>query len=109
MRLYVDNAADVSFQHSTCGSSKLLGVFNLHDKWVRALKDETKVNAMCVPTERNLADMMTKGLTAEVRAKLHQCLMDIAEAVASGNASNNVEVGKIKKIVQIKKKKMVAK
>ena len=34
--LHVDNAAGESFQHSTCGSTKLKGVFGLHHDW-RAL------------------------------------------------------------------------
>ena len=73
MKLHVDNAAGVAFQHSTCGSSKLQGVFNNHDEWVRELKDEGIVNAVHITTDRNLADMLTKGLKAEVRAKLDKC------------------------------------
>ena len=46
MQLYVDNAAGESFQHSTCSSSKMMGIFDLHDKWVKELKDEGKVWAV---------------------------------------------------------------
>ena len=88
-------------------------MFNYHDNWVRELKDETKVIVVHLLTDRNLADMMTKGLIAEVRAKLNKCLMDIAEAVASSSAStcNKVETvnTKSKKVVQVSTKKMVAK
>ena len=90
MKLHVDNAAGVAFQHSTCGCSKLQGVFNYHEQWVQELKDEGKVNAVHVSTEKNLADMLTKGLKAEVRHKLDRCLRDIAEEVASGSVSNNL-------------------
>ena len=81
--LHVDNAAGESFQHSTCGSTKLKGVFGLHQDWVQELKNEDMVNAVHIETHKNLADMLTKGLSAEVRNKLEQCLIDIAEAVAS--------------------------
>ena len=83
MVLHIDNAAGESFQHSTCGSSKLKGVFNLHAEWVRELRDEAKVNAVHVSTDRNLADMLTKGLKAEVRSKLEGCLMEIGDKLAA--------------------------
>ena len=105
MTLHVDNAAGVAFQHSTCGSSKLQGVFNYHDAWVKELKDEGKVNAVHVSTDKNLADMLTKGLKAEVRNKLDRCLSDIAEQVAASSVSNNVLV----QMVKMKTKPMVAK
>ena len=111
MRLHVNNAAGESFQHSTCGSSKLQGVFNYHDKWVRELKDEARVNAVRIATDRNLADMLTKGLTAEVRAKLHKCLMDVSETVASGSVSNKVEKVHTKghKVIKVNTESKVAK
>ena len=83
--LHVDNAAGESFQHSTCGSTKLKGVFGLHQDWVQELKNEDIVNAVHVDTDKNLADMLTKGLSAEVRNRLEKCLSDIAEAVALGD------------------------
>ena len=81
--LHVDNAAGESFQHSTCGTSKLKGVFGLHQDWVQELKNEDIVNAVHIETNKNLADMLTKGLSAEVRTQLEKCLIGIAEAVAS--------------------------
>ena len=77
----------------SCGSSKLRGIFNLRDEWVRELKDEAKVKSVhdIVPTDRNLGnlamadvDMLTKGLTADVRAKPDKCLLLIVEKVAAG-------------------------
>ena len=40
MVVYVDNAAGVSFQHNTCASSKLKGVFNCGWDWVQELRDQ---------------------------------------------------------------------
>jgi hypothetical protein len=82
MVLHVDNAAGESFQHSTCGTSKLKGVFNLREAWVRELKNEGLVNAVHVDTTKNLADMLTKGLKAEVRNQLENYLLDISQSVA---------------------------
>ena len=59
-------------------------MFGLHQEWVQELKNEDIVNAVHVDTDKNLADMLTKGLSAEVRSRLEQCLSDIAEAVALG-------------------------
>ncbi len=78
----MDNAAGESFQHSTCGASKLKGIFNLRKAWVQELKDEAKVNAVHVDTTKNLADMLTKGLKAEVRNKLEGYLSKISQSVA---------------------------
>ena len=85
MVLHVDNAAGESFQHATCGSSKLKGVFNLHAEWVRELKDEGRVKSVHVATDRNLADILTKGLKAEVRSKLEGCLMGIGDKLAASS------------------------
>ena len=84
--LHVDNAAGESFQHSTCGSTKLKGVFGLHHDWVQELKNEDIVHTVHIDTHKNLADMLTKGLSAEVRSNLEKCLSDIAEAVATGSS-----------------------
>ena len=84
MVLQVDNAAGESFQHSTCGASKLKGVFNLCDAriHVQELKDEGRVNAVHVDTTKNLADMLTKGLKAEVRNTLEKHLWEISMTAA---------------------------
>ena len=84
MTLYVDNAAGVSFQHTTCGNSQMKGIFKMSEDWVQDLKNLDKVKSVHVSTDRNLSDMLTKGLTAEVRNKLDAIMARIAEAVASG-------------------------
>ena len=84
MMLHVDNGAGESFQKSTCGQTKLKGIFNLRLEWVKELKNEGVVKAVHVAADRNLADMLTKGLTAEVRSKLEKCLETVADKIATG-------------------------
>ena len=103
MILHVDNAAGVSFQHSTCGDTELKGIFKMSEDWVQELKDEATVKSVHVPTERNLADMLTKGLQAEVRNKLDAIMAQIAEAIASGKFQETDIVGS-KSQLQIGKK-----
>ena len=95
--LRVDNAAGESFQHLTCGTTKLKGVFGLHQDWVQELKNEDIVNSVHVQTDKNLADMLTKGLSAEVRQKLEKCISGIAEAVAAGGNKVAKEKGGIRR------------
>ena len=45
MQVYVDNAAGISFQKSTCASPKLGGIFDNRVDFIRELKDETAVEA----------------------------------------------------------------
>ena len=63
---------------------QLKGIFNLRLEWVKELKNEGVVKAVHVATDRNLADMLTKGLTAEVRSKLEKCLETVANTIATG-------------------------
>ena len=89
--LHVDNAVGESFQHSTCGTTKLKGVFGLHQGWVQELKKKDIVTSVHIPADKNLADMLTKGLSAEVRLNLEKCLSGLAAAIAA--ASNNSAKG----------------
>ena len=52
VKIKVDNAAGESFQHATCASSKLKGIFDMRESWVKELQDETKFNAVHVPTDQ---------------------------------------------------------
>ena len=65
-----DNKAAVSFQQSTTPHSKLKGIYNFRDMWVRELKDLKYIKAKKVPTEENVADMFTKCLQWRVMKKL---------------------------------------
>ena len=67
MILHVDNAAGVSFQHSTRGDTQLKGIFKMSEDWVKELKDEATVKSVHEPTDRNLAGMLTKCLTRQQR------------------------------------------
>ena len=62
-------------------------VHDLHQNLMQELKNEDIVNSVHVPTEKNLADMLTKGLSAEVRQRLEKCLSGIAEAIATDEAA----------------------
>ena len=107
MKLHVDNAAGVSFQHTTCGNSQMKGIFKMSEDWVQDLKDLKKVESVHVPTDRNLSDMLTKGLTADVRNKLDAILARIAEAVASGSDVSEQILGSKSKLQlgkQVRKK-----
>ena len=88
MVVYVDNDAGVSFQHSTCASSKLGGVFDYRWDWVKLeeLKDQTQITAVKVATEKNLADLYTKCQSAATRKVLQQELARIALEVAAAAA-----------------------
>ena len=61
--IFVDNAAGVSFQHSTNPQTKLKGIFDMRQSWVMELRDKQKVKAMKVETTKNVADTLTKCLT----------------------------------------------
>ena len=56
-KLLEDNAATVSFQGPTTPYSKLRGVYNLREAWVREMN---AVMAEKVPTDLNAADLFTK-------------------------------------------------
>ena len=80
--VFVDNAAGISFQSSTCQASKLRGIFDVRDKWVKDLKDVDVLKAVKVDTKLNLADVFTKCLTATVRETLMAELARIAQKVS---------------------------
>ena len=101
--LHADHATGVSFQHSTCGDTQRKELFKMTADWVKELKDEYKVRSVHVPTDRNLADMLTKGLTADVRNTLDAILAQIAEAVATGRVISDEILGSKSKL-QIDKK-----
>ena len=86
IKIQVDNAAGVSFQHSTCASSKLRGIFDMADKWVQELKNVKVVDAVKVDTTKNLADMLTKCLAYPVRNSLEGLLKDLAKSLAKAQA-----------------------
>jgi hypothetical protein len=60
INIYEDNKATISFQQSTQPSTKLKGVYNLRWHWVLELRDTNKYIAKKIPTDQNIADMLTK-------------------------------------------------
>ena len=80
--VYVDNAAGESFQHATCASSKIRGIFDMRSGWVQELQDEGKVNAVHVDTSENLADMFTKCLPEVTRKTLEAEVDRIANSIS---------------------------
>ena len=56
----VDNKACISFQRSTNPDTRLLGVFDLREQWVRELRDMSVVVTQKVVTALNVSDLLTK-------------------------------------------------
>ena len=54
MEIKEDNQAVVTFQNTTVPNSKLKGVVNLKDGWIRELKDAGQVVAVKVETSKNI-------------------------------------------------------
>ena len=86
--IMVDNQSGVIFQNKPNSRTKLAGVFDLKDKWVKKLQDQTKVKAVKIGTADNLPDMMTKGLSASVRVRLYTLLQQITVALASAQIAS---------------------
>ena len=80
--ILVDNAAGISFQGSTCQASKLRGIFDVRDKWVKDLKDVEVLQAVKVDTAFNLADIFTKCTSTAVRKTLMEELVRIARQIS---------------------------
>ena len=90
MVVYVDNAAGISFQHDTCASSKLRGVYDQRSDWIKELKDQESATAVKVKTEKNLADLFTKCHTLTVRKRLQQELEQLAKDIAAKQSVKTV-------------------
>jgi len=82
IEIFIDNAAGVSFQRCTNPDTQIKGVFDLRGEWVRELRNSKKVSAMKVDTAKNIADLMTKCLSATVRERLMFELSAIAREIA---------------------------
>ena len=80
LRMGVDNKACISFQQGTNPDSRLTGVFDLREEWVRELKQKDKVVTIKVDTKYNTSDLFTKcherarfaELCELVRGKAHK-------------------------------------
>ena len=65
----VDSAAAISFQQATKRNTNLKGVYNLRDKRVQELPDDSNIVTEKVCTTLNLPDVLSKCLTATARTK----------------------------------------
>ena len=70
----VDNQAGVYFQNKMNPATKLKGVFDLRQKWVKELQDRRIITAVKIHTDVNLADQLTKPLSARKLKELERCL-----------------------------------
>ncbi len=59
-RIQVDNSQAISFKNSTCSNSKLRGMIDLRDSWVRELRDDNIVEVTYVRGKCNYADILSK-------------------------------------------------
>ena len=62
MRIGVDNKQADSFSRATCLESRLRGIFDLRDAWVRELRDAGLVRTIHVPGIHNPADLLHQML-----------------------------------------------
>ena len=58
--IHEDNKAVVAFQNCVTANTKLKGMINMRDAWVKELKDQNITKAVKVPTTENIADLLTK-------------------------------------------------
>ena len=78
----VDNQACVNFQNSMSPTSKLKGVFDLREQWLKELHDKSRFVAVKVDTEKNISDMLTKPLVAATRSRLEKEISSMADEIA---------------------------
>ena len=50
-------------------NSKLKGIFDLREQWVKELRDKRRVKAVKISTDKNVADMMAKCL---IKSNCHE-------------------------------------
>ena len=60
----VDNNQAISFQRSTCLTSKMRGIIDMRWAWVQELRDRRKIRVKKVDTDLNKADVLTKCMPA---------------------------------------------
>ena len=56
----VDNKQSKTFQEGTCINSRLRGVVDMREAWVKELRDLAQVMVKWVPQHTNKADLLTK-------------------------------------------------
>ena len=66
----VDNAAALPFQKATKANTKMKVFYNVRDKWVQELRDDSKIVIKQVDTALNISDVLTKCLPSVTRNAL---------------------------------------
>ena len=83
IEVLVDNSAGIIFQSKMNADSRIKGIFDLRWQWVRDLQDTSKIKAVKVKSENNLADILTKCMSRTVYDGLVQQQYVKAAAVAA--------------------------
>ena len=83
IEVQVDNSAGIIFQSKMNADSRIKGIFDLRWQWVRDLQDTSKIKAVKVKSENNLADILTKCMSRTVYDGLVRQQYDKAAAVAA--------------------------
>ena len=83
VKILVDNKAAVNFQNNMNPTSKLKGVFDMRNGWLKELHDKKRFKVVKVHTEKNLADPLTKPVPPLVRKRLDMELGRIKALVVS--------------------------
>ena len=64
MVVLVDNKQAVSFHRATCVMSKLAGIIDMRQQWVKELRDKAVVEVKHIWRDGNLADLLTHCLSS---------------------------------------------
>ena len=72
--LQIDNTAAIAFAKKTAFKTKLKHI-DVRQEWVRTLRDKNVMLPVHVPSEFNLADLLTKILSAFVFQRLRDRIM----------------------------------
>ena len=73
----------MTFQNKMSPSSKLKGVFDLRNDWVKELQDKNQIRAVKVNTKNNLADILTKPLNGAERSRLEEKMLKIGAMIVA--------------------------
>ena len=87
--IQVDNAAALPFQKATKANTKLTGVYNLRDKWVQELGDDSKIITKKVDTALNISDVLTKFLSSVTRNVLFVQMYRIVNGLRNSYARHS--------------------
>ena len=79
--IQVDNTAALPFQKATKANTKMKVFYNVRDKWVQELRDDSKIVTKKVDTAVNISDVLMKCLTSVTRNALFMQVDRIANGL----------------------------